>query len=118
MPVREVQAYQVQAQNPDPDRPVAAGQDGAGQVVEAGGAGRAAVALALRLDVVPTVTGDLGATAMRAADALGPAMLPTSSKHRASSINDAGFTRAGMSGTGLTGGPLLNCSPCSSAPSA
>ena len=55
---------------------MAAGQDGAGQVVEAGAASRATVALPVRLDVVPTVTGDRGTAAARAADAVGPAVLP------------------------------------------
>src|SRR3954451_5017856 len=52
-----------------------AGQDGAGQVVEAGAAGGAAVALPVRLGVVPAVAGDRGAPAARAADAGGPAEL-------------------------------------------
>src|SRR4051794_14961871 len=57
-------------------RPVAAGQDGAAQVVEAGATPRATVALPVRLDVVPTVTSDRGTAAARAADAVGPAVLP------------------------------------------
>ena len=75
LPVGEVQAHEVQAQHPDPQRLVMAGQDGAGQVVEAGAARRAAVALPVRLGVVPAVAGDRGAAAARAADALGPAVL-------------------------------------------
>src|SRR3954452_11876058 len=49
LPVREVEAHEVQAQNPDPQRLVMAGQDVAGQVVEAGAAGGAAVTLPVRL---------------------------------------------------------------------
>src|SRR3954451_17340217 len=51
------------------------GQHRAGQVVEAGVARRAAIALPMRLAVVPAVTGDLGAFATRAADVVGPAVL-------------------------------------------
>src|SRR3954451_397682 len=35
LPVREVQAHQIQAQHPDPQRLVVAGQNGSGQVAEA-----------------------------------------------------------------------------------
>src|SRR4051812_20280520 len=73
LPVREVEAHEVQAQNPDPQRLVMAGQDGAGQVVEAGAAGGAAVALPVRLGVVPAVAGDRGAPPPRAAGAVGAA---------------------------------------------
>ena len=52
------------------------GRGGAGEVVEAAAAGRAAVAPAARPDLVPAVTGDLGTAAARAADALGPAVPP------------------------------------------
>src|SRR3954469_5233283 len=60
LPVREVEAHEVQAQNPDPQRLVVPGQDGAGQVVEAGAAGGAAVALPVRLGVVPGLGGGPG----------------------------------------------------------
>src|SRR5206468_11339152 len=76
LPVREVEAHQVEAQDPHPRRLVMPGQRRAGQVVEAGAAPYAAVALAVRLDLVPAVAGDRGALAARAADALGPAVLP------------------------------------------
>jgi hypothetical protein len=75
LPVGEVQAHQGEAQHPDAQRPVAAGQHGAGQVVEAGATRRAAVALAMRLSVLPAVAGDPGLAAARAADAFGPAAL-------------------------------------------
>src|SRR4051812_35370683 len=56
-------------------RLVMTGQDSAREVVEAGAARRAAVALPVRLGVVPAVPGDRGAAAGRAAHALGPAVL-------------------------------------------
>src|SRR3712207_8975124 len=46
--VREVQAHEVQAEHPDPQWLVVPGQRGAGQIVEAGAAPRAAIALAVR----------------------------------------------------------------------
>jgi hypothetical protein len=75
LPVREVEAHEVQAEHPDPQRLVGPGQRGAGQVVEAGAAPRAAMALAVRLAIVPAVAGDRSALAVRTADAVGPAML-------------------------------------------
>src|SRR3954447_4051551 len=55
---------------------VVAGQDGAGQVVEAGVTLLAAVALAVPLRVIAPVADHLGAAAPGAADAVGPALLP------------------------------------------
>src|SRR4051812_31107848 len=52
------------------------GQESASEVVEAGAARRAAVALPVRLGVVPAVAGDLGTIAARAANAVRPAVLP------------------------------------------
>ena len=75
LPVREVQAHEVEAQHPDAQRLVMTGQDSAGQVVEAGAARRATLALPMRLGVVPAVTGGRGAAAGRAADAIRPAVL-------------------------------------------
>src|SRR3954464_11205607 len=66
----------VRAQDSHPQRLVMAGPHGAGQVVEPGTAPRAAVALAVPLRIIPAVTGDLGVTAARAADAVGPAVPP------------------------------------------
>src|SRR3954449_11829236 len=74
--VGEVQAHEVEAQHPDAQRLVMAGQDSASEVVEAGAARRAAVALPVRLGVVPAVAGDLGTIAARAANAVRPAVLP------------------------------------------
>src|SRR3712207_9585305 len=51
--VREVQAHEVQAEHPDPQWLVVPGQRGAGQIVEAGAAPRAAIALAVRLGIIP-----------------------------------------------------------------
>ena len=51
----EVQPHQVQAGDPGSQRPVVAGEDRAGEVVEASPAGAALVALAVRLGVVPPV---------------------------------------------------------------
>jgi hypothetical protein len=76
LPVREVQAHQVAAQDPDPQRLVVARQDGAGQVVEARPAVLAAVALPLTLGVVVPVADHRRAAARGAAHALGPAPLP------------------------------------------
>src|SRR3954471_23977305 len=76
LPVREVQAHEVEARHPHPQRLVTPRQDRAARIVEAGAAPRAAVALAARLDLVPAVAGDPRTTAVRAADALRPAALP------------------------------------------
>src|SRR4051812_9203506 len=118
LPVGEVQAHQVQAQHPEPEGPVAAGQDGAGEVVEAGATPHTAVTLPVRLGVVPAVAGDRGTAAARAADALGPAVLPD--QLEASRVIDQG--RQVHQGwhervPKLMGGPLLNRSPRLSAPS-
>ena len=67
------------------------GQDGAGQVVEAAAAGRAVVALAMRLAVVPAIAGHGSAVAARAAgsppasDAGGPAC--STSRHRSATTS-------------------------------
>jgi hypothetical protein len=63
-----------QAQHPDPQRLMVPGQNGASQVVEAAAAGCAAVALAMRLGIVPAMAGDRGAVTGRAASTLRPAM--------------------------------------------
>lgn len=74
--VRHVQAHEVQAQHPDPQRLVMSGQNGPGQIVEAGSAGRASVALPMPLRLIMAITGDRCAAAVRAADALRPTVLP------------------------------------------
>src|SRR3954454_7654208 len=75
LPVREVEAHEVEAQNPDPQLLMVSGENGPGQVVEAAAAGRAAITLAVRLGIIPAMTGDRGALTVRAADAVGPAVL-------------------------------------------
>ena len=71
--VGQVQAHEVQAQDPDPQRLMMTGEDGVGQVIEARLAGRAAVALALSLPIVVTVPRHLVTPALRAPHTLGPA---------------------------------------------
>jgi len=55
---REVQAHQVQAGDPDPQRQMTAGEDGAGQVVEAFATALALVPLAVGLGLVAAVLDD------------------------------------------------------------
>ena len=75
LPVGEVQAHEVQAQHPDPQRLMVPGQHRAGEVVEATRACLAPVALPVRLRVVAAVADHGGAAAAGAAHALRPAML-------------------------------------------
>ena len=63
--VREVQAHEVQAGDPDPQRLVVAGEDGVGQVVEASATAPALVALAMGLGVIPAVLDDRGRASSR-----------------------------------------------------
>jgi len=74
--VREVQPHEVEAQGPDPQRLVMAGEDRPSQVVETPAAGGALIALPFRLGVVLTLLRDLRRVAMRAADAVRPAQPP------------------------------------------
>jgi hypothetical protein len=53
--VREVQAHEVQRQDPGPEGLVVPGEDGIGQVVEAAAAGPALVAATVRLGLIPRV---------------------------------------------------------------
>src|SRR4051812_5375304 len=75
LPVREVQAHEVEAQHPHPQRLMVSGQRRAGEVVKAPGAGLTAIALPMRLGVVAPVPDYRTAAAAGAAHALGPAML-------------------------------------------
>src|SRR4051795_9203572 len=75
LPVREVQAHEVEAQHPHPQRPMVSGQRRAGEVVKAPGAGLTAIALPMRLGVVASIADHRTAAAAGAAHALGPAML-------------------------------------------
>jgi len=73
--VGKVQAHEVEAQHPDPQRLVVPGQHRAGQVVETSGARLAPVTLPVRLRVVAPVPDHRTAVAGRTAHALRPAML-------------------------------------------
>ena len=73
--IGEVQPHEIQAQYPDPEWLMMAGQDRPGQVVEATAAAFATVALALPLRLVVTITDHRVARATGTADAIGPAML-------------------------------------------
>jgi len=55
LPVREVQAHEVEAQHPHTQRLVMPGQHRAGKIVEAGRARLAPIALPVRLRVVASV---------------------------------------------------------------
>jgi hypothetical protein len=75
LPVREVQAHEVEAQHPHPQWLMVPGQRRAGEVVEAPGAGLTSIALPMRLGVIAPVA-DYPITATPGtAHALGPAML-------------------------------------------
>ena len=73
--IGEVQSHEIQAQDPDPERLVMAGQDRPGQIIEATAAAFATVALAVRLFLIVAVTADRMARAARTANAIGPTML-------------------------------------------
>src|SRR3954449_3928367 len=75
LPVREVQAHEVEAQHPHPQRPMVSGQRRAGEVVKAPGAGLTAIALPMRLGVVAPVADYPITAAPGTAHALGPAKL-------------------------------------------
>src|SRR5262249_50000372 len=71
--VGEVQAHEVEDQDPDPERLVVPSEDRIGQVIEAAAAGPALVPLPLRLGLIPTLLDYPVRIAMGAADALRPA---------------------------------------------
>src|SRR3954471_9235631 len=71
--IGEVQAHEVQDQDPDPQRPVMSGEDRIGQVIEATAAGPTFVPLSLRFGFIPALLDDRIRVAVRAADAVGPA---------------------------------------------
>jgi hypothetical protein len=75
LPVRQVEAQEIQAQHPDPQGLVMAGQHRAGEVVEARLAVLAQPALARVPGIVPAVPDHVGAVARRASHAIRPAML-------------------------------------------
>jgi hypothetical protein len=76
LPVGEVQAHEVEAQHPDPQRLMMPGQHCAGEVIKATRTGLAPVPLPVRLRVVAAVAHHGGTAATGAAHALRPAMLP------------------------------------------
>src|SRR5262245_1067160 len=71
--VGEVQAHEVEAEDPGLQRLVMAGEDGAGEIIEEPPTGVAAVALACRLGRVVALLGDPPAGAVGAGHPLGPA---------------------------------------------
>src|SRR3954464_39068 len=73
--VREVQAHEVQAQHPDPQRLVMPGQHRAGEVVKAPRTRLAPISLPMSLDLVKAIADYSTAAAGRAANTLRPAML-------------------------------------------
>ena len=75
LPIREVQAHEVEAQHPDAQRLAMAGQHRAREVVEAPRAGLAAVPLPLRLGVVEAVPHHAAIAAGGTAHPLRPALL-------------------------------------------
>src|SRR5215213_4283156 len=75
LPVREVQAHEVEAQHPHPQRLMMPGQRRAGEVVKAPGARLAVIALPMRLRVVAPVADHPSTATPGTAHALGPAML-------------------------------------------
>ena len=74
LPVRQVQAHEIQAQHPNPERLVVARQNCPGQIVEAFPAAVAQVALPVPLGVVTPVAHHFEAAAFGALNATGPAM--------------------------------------------
>ena len=56
--IREIQAHEIETENPDSKRLVMAGEDSPGQVVEVFLTGLALVALTLRLSCIVTLFGD------------------------------------------------------------
>lgn len=73
--IGEVQAHEVEAEDPDPQGLVMAGEDGAGQVIEELLTGLASVALACRLGRVMALLGDPPGRAVWTSHPLGPAQV-------------------------------------------
>src|SRR6476659_8868046 len=76
LPVGEVEAHEVEAQHPDPQRLMMPGQHSAGEIIKATRTGLAPIPLPVRLRVVAAVAHHGGTAATGAAHALRPAMLP------------------------------------------
>src|SRR3954468_22582811 len=75
LPVRQVEAHEVQAEHPNPQRLMTSSQNGAGQIIKTRLTIRASIPLAMRLSVIVTITSHRGTVAMGTADAVWPAML-------------------------------------------
>src|SRR3954453_1360203 len=75
LPVRQVEAHEIEAQHPNPQGLMMPSQNGAGQIIETHLTIRASIPLVMRLSVIVTIPGHRGTVAMRTADAARPAML-------------------------------------------
>ena len=73
--IREIQPQEIEAENPDPQRLVMAGENGPGQVIEVFLTGLALIALALRLGRIVALFGDRNRVAMGTGYTLGPSQL-------------------------------------------
>jgi hypothetical protein len=56
LPVRQVEAHEVQAEHPNPQRLMTSSQNGAGQIIKTRLTIRASIPLAMRLSVIVTIT--------------------------------------------------------------
>src|SRR5215211_4285252 len=100
LPVREVQAHEVEAQHPDPQRLVMPGQHRTGEVVEAPGARLAAIPLPIGLSVVAPVPDHRVTAATGAAHAFRPAALAHQGEtlgivHQAREVDQVGCSHGG-----------------------
>lgn len=73
--IRQIQAHEIEAEDPDPQRLVMAGEDGPGQVVEVFLTRLTLITLTLRLGRIVTLFGDRRRVAMGAVDAFRPSQL-------------------------------------------
>jgi hypothetical protein len=73
--IREIQPHEIEAEDPDPQRLVMAGEDRPGHVIEVFLTGLAVRALSLGLGRIVTLFGDLRRVAMGTSYAFGPAQL-------------------------------------------
>lgn len=105
--VGEVQAREVEAQDPDSQRLVMPREDRVGQVVEPLATAVAAAPLALDLDVVVTVLGDLGTPTPGAPHAVGSAHCPDSPE--ALGVVNEGLDVNHRRGTTSNGSRAIRC---------
>jgi hypothetical protein len=73
--IGEVQSHEIQAQDPDPQRLMMAGQDCPAQVIEATTASFATVALTVVLSIIVAIANHRMARTARTFDAVGPTIL-------------------------------------------